>query len=411
MEITGNEGLIDGIKSFVSKIIEKLVQAAKWVWNLITGGGNNKSVSDLSKEVDKELKKAEQTIQELAKAEEKLYGEVKHELNEGGVKEVFKELEKIDFNDPNSFENYMLDDGRTARQAADTMLLGVLGKERYDSFKKNTSKNLSEASGGSISPAKAKKEGLKVAVAAAMGKPLPKKTGKSLTGVEELKTGALWCFRSQAVCEAAKKHPDVPVPVELVNKAVVETFGNMKAAYEFQIESLNQIKLLNNSDRANITKEQLVQMATTAFNTVGDKELPFWYGETQYFIGSLDHGKMGMNGVWGHKGDGTPTYPGKVCVDLTTFEILNQQIKSVAQLMEKTKSSLKRVNSWLFELSKENKEERNKQDGELKETREMGAYYMLIYHYFNSLNLLVMKLDSNIRVATKYASTPLEHLN
>lgn len=412
MNISGSEGLVEGIKDFLGKIIEKVVQAAKWFWNVLTGGGNNnQSVSDLSKGIDKEVKKAEQTVRELARAEEKLYGEIKTELNKETAKDVFKQLEKIDLNKPNTFGDYVLDDGRTARQASDDMLLQVLGKERFNSYKKNVNEKLTKASDGSISPAKVKTEGLKIAVAAATGKPLPKKTSKTLTGVGELKSNALWCFRSKAVCDEAKKHPDAPVPVDLVNKSVVETFGNVKAVYNFLTESLNKIELLSDSDRENITKEKLVSLATDSFNHIKDKEFPIWDEETQHYLGHLDSDKKGISGLWCRKESGTPSYPGKVSVDLTTFEIINQQIKEIDQVTEKTKHAVKRVNSWLFEISKAHKAERDKNNGEVKESREAGEYFMLIYGHFNSFNILVMKLNNYIRAVGKYASTPLEHLN
>lgn len=402
--VAGNEGFVEGIKDFLGKIIEKVVQVAKWLWNTITGGGTKGNVPELSKEIDAQLKRTEQTLNEWAKAEDKLNSELKTKLDRNGANDIFRELAKLDLSDPKTFDDYMLSDGKTAKQATEEKMVELFGKEEWSAHKKRTSDKLKDALGKQPTAKLASKEAVKIGVEVATNKRAPKANSSERVHIEKFykMTDYDWWARTKEVYDALKSHRDEPIKVALVNKAAKENLAKHKATYQYMLDCMSKISLLTSQDQKNITREKVDELVKNLSDFQKDKELSFWYDKMfkcESKIPSLVDWKTTHD---------NKEFEGEYEINKDTLEIINAGMKEISKLTEETKKLLKTIGDWTKATAKSIRE--LNLDDYTDSTQAFASYYVSAHSTFSSASKIIRELDSTARGACHYVETSHQYL-
>lgn len=350
--VEGNEGFVDGVVEFIQKIIQKILDGLKWIWNFITGGGSsNKSTETLSKEVDKAVAELPKKMEEVNKQLDKAVAKAKNVSNKS--KDTGRKIEEVLSNKRSGkiskdemfteFNKIMKGEDLEGEEKADTV---KVVKEIEKEFTKVMNENGIKITSG------ARNEGAAIVIAAALqDKPLPKKSVDEMTGYVAASVSGLWFAKTKKVLGAQPVTIDTrkAQPIHLVNDSFKDGWGVLKEMVFSQIALLKGVTPLTHGFKG-ITQGEIELFHKDLLSkkySIND-EVTFLFqkeSETSDVIKiKMEKNKIDFDGVY-------------LGVNYETFKLINKwmdvlsgyfkeyenEVSRVLKLMEKEKASIEVV--------------------------------------------------------------------
>lgn len=243
--VEGSEGFVDGVVGFIQKIIQKILDGLKWIWNFITGGGGNKSTETLSKEVDKAVAELPKKMEEVNKQLDKVVAKAKTVSNKS--KDTGRKIDEILSKEKSGkiskdemfteFDKVMKGEDLEGEEKADTV---KVVKEIEKEFTKVMNENGIKIASG------ARNEGAAIVIAAALqDKPVPKKTIDTMVGFPYMSNLGMWFCRTTSVigCNNVEIEGKQARPVGPVNSALKDSCNKVVKTIEDLISILKSIEV------------------------------------------------------------------------------------------------------------------------------------------------------------------------
>lgn len=355
--VDGTEGFVDSVVEFIKKIIQKILDGIKWVWNLITGGGQGESVAETSAKVDKAVTEAPRKLTKVQEDTKKLYENIKKNKAKASPesKEAGRRIEEILSKRGQSgkttgelldeFNKAMSGEGEDGDQKLTWVVKDI--KETNTAFAKIMTDN-----GIKTRDMKSVKEGAAIIVAAALqDKPLPKKDINDMYGRPSITVPGLWFARSESVLRSPDEDDGLKFKkIDVVNQSLADGFKVLHTAMEDQIKLLKSIKLIPLKTLESTAGDARFE----ALKNLSKDDLDFrdnWVGITYRFavdrvLGFVEKPeKSGRVGI-SHTKPRTVSeiYVG---VNYKTFTLINTYLKESASLFAKYELELSRITKFM----------------------------------------------------------------
>lgn len=332
--VDGTEGFVDSVVEFIKKIIQKILDGIKWIWNFITGGGGNKSTETLSKEVDKTVAELPKKMEEVNKQLDKVVAKAKTVSNKS--KDTGRKIDEILSKEKSGkiskdemfteFDKVMKGEDLEGEEKADTV---KVVKEIEKEFTKVMNENGIKIASG------ARNEGAAIVIAAALqDKPVPKKTIDTMVGFPYMGNLGMWFCRTTDVIGRGNVEVEgrQAKPVDAVNNALKNSCNKLVKTIE---------------DLTSILKS--IDVSPDVSNEAAKKVVEEWEGfdgknyQINDYVGlefKLQDGAVNIKGSFNKKED----VGNIIClVNYDTFKRITTHSKEYNQRISTFKSEMNKV--------------------------------------------------------------------
>lgn len=412
-EIVGNEGLVDGIINFVIKIIQKIIDGCKWIWNLITGGGQGESVAETSAKVDKAVTEAPRKLAKVQEDTKKLYENIKKNKAKASPesKEAGRRIEEILSKRGQSgkttgelldeFNKAMSGEGEDGDQKLTWVVKDI--KETNTAFAKIMTDN-----GIKTRDMKSVKEGAAIIVAAALqDKPLPRNDINDNVNFVSATTEGMWFAKTNAVYRAKTIVKTIAFKdMGAVNTAIGVGFDVLNLMVIDQIDVLKNIKLIPLKTIESTDTTELLTMIESDINEFRKKFMEKSYEVSMDAVFSF--GKKSPDSEAIKVVFTKPKTVGhfNVGINFETFTLINKEIKQAKDFFQKYDNELARVTKFL----ESEKSQADKTDLKQDKQKAVTAYFAAIDEKLSISAGLIKYVKGKITESGNFASNPMAYL-